>query len=81
MSMKTNLSKCELCKKEFPENQLFCFFSDVTQAYMNEKFYCAKCYKKKYPSWSSTDIQNPQPYKDFLKENLDYFFPNWKNKT
>ena len=78
--MKTKLSKCDLCNKEFSESELYCSFNDTSRVYVSDKFYCADCYKKIYPHWSSLDISKPQPYKEFLKENLDYFFPNWRNK-
>ena len=62
----------------FKENELYCNFDDTSQKYTDDKFYCISCFKKKYPNWSSLDIIQPQPYKDFLRENLDYFFPNWR---
>lgn len=78
--MKTKLSKCNLCDKNFADNELYCSFDDTSKVYTNDKFYCANCYKKLYPNWSSLHILEPQPYRDFLRENLDHFFSNWRNK-
>lgn len=71
-------NKCAMCGQVFKESELYCTFNDTSRVYTNDIFYCAECFKKKYPNWSSLDIKQPQPYKYFLRENLDYFFPNWR---
>jgi hypothetical protein len=72
-------NKCAMCGQVFKESELYCTFNDTSRVYTNDIFYCAECFKKKYPNWSSLDIKQPQPYKDFLRENLAYFFPNWRD--